>query len=361
MSSMERLSVAMAHREPDRVPLLLATTMHGARELGLTIEEYFGSAKHVIEGQLRLRARYRSDFLLAYPYAAVEMEAWGAQTIFLLDGPPQAGQPVIGRPEDIDRLQAPEVASSPSLQRVLATIRGLREQVGDAVPVISAMIAPFSLPIMQMGFAAYLDLMHDAPERFWRLMEINEQFTVAWAQAQCEAGVTALVYYDPCSSTTIVPPELYRRTGCVVARHVMQSVPCATATHFASGRCAALLEDVVGTGTAAVAVGMLDSLEECRRAVAGRATLIGNLNAVEMRHWSVQDAEHAVKRAIAAAGRGGGFVLCDGHGEIPWQVPEAVLEAISESVERWGRYPLDWIDQERDVCQEAESWRSSAS
>lgn len=28
-------------------------------------------------------------------------------------------------------------------------------------------------------------------------------------------------------------------------------------------------------------------------------------------------------------------------GEIPWQVPEKVLEAISEAVHKWGRYPLD--------------------
>ncbi|MGR8935731.1 MAG: methylcobamide--CoM methyltransferase MtbA, partial [Gammaproteobacteria bacterium] len=45
---------------------------------------------------------------------------------------------------------------------------------------------------------------------------------------------------------------------------------------------------------------------------------------------------------IAKAGRGGGFILADNHGEIPWQVPEAILLAIGDAVERWGRYPLDW-------------------
>jgi len=60
-----------------------------------------------------------------------------------------------------------------------------------------------------------------------------------------------------------------------------------------------------------------------------------------MRRWSPDRAEAEVKAAIAAAGRGGGFILSDNHGEIPWQVPENVLIAISEATRRWGRYPLE--------------------
>ena len=48
----------------------------------------------------------------------------------------------------------------------------------------------------------------------------------------------------------------------------------------------------------------------------------------------------SVCTAIAKAGRGGGFILSDNHGEIPWQVPEEVLSTISETVHRDGRYPL---------------------
>ncbi len=39
-TSMDRVLMAMSHREPDRVPVFLLTTMHGARELGLGIREY---------------------------------------------------------------------------------------------------------------------------------------------------------------------------------------------------------------------------------------------------------------------------------------------------------------------------------
>jgi len=71
--------------------------------------------------------------------------------------------------------------------------------------------------------------------------------------------------------------------------------------------------------------------------------VIGNLNAIEMRRWTPAQAEAEVKKTIAAAGPGGGFVLSDNHGEIPWQVPEDVLFAISAAVRKWGNYPLDWV------------------
>ncbi len=51
-----------------------------------------------------------------------------------------------------------------------------------------------------------------------------------------------------------------------------------------------------------------------------------------------------VRKTIAAAGRGGGFILLDNHGEIAWQVADETLLAISDAVNKWGKYPLDWIE-----------------
>ena len=41
ITSLQRVLTTLGHQEPDRVPLFLLPTMHGARELGLSIKEYF--------------------------------------------------------------------------------------------------------------------------------------------------------------------------------------------------------------------------------------------------------------------------------------------------------------------------------
>jgi uroporphyrinogen decarboxylase len=344
MTSMQRTLTTLGQQEPDRVPLFLLTTMHGAKELHVSIEEYFSRSAHVAQGQLRLHEKYRSDCLYPFFYAAIETEAWGGETIFLPDGPPLCGAPVIHSAQDIDQLKAPKIEDAVGLNKVLSTITALKNEVGDTVPIIGVAISPFSLPVMQMGFHSYIELLHEDPQRFARLMELNEAFTVAWANAQLAAGATAICYFDPVSSPTNIPRELYLRTGQQVAKRTIAQIKGPTATHMASGRGLSILSDIADTGTAVVGVSGLEDLAELKRAAGQRVSLLGNLNGIEMRRWTPEQAEHEVKRAIAKAGRGGGFILADNHGEIPWQVPHEVLLAIADAVERWGRYPLTWVD-----------------
>ena len=340
MTSMERVLTTLGHNEPDRVPFFLLLTMHGAKELGLSIKEYFSRAEHVVEGQLRLRAKYRHDCYYAFFYAPIEVEAFGGEVIFTDDGPPNSGAPLIRRAEDILSLVPPDVHRTPCLTKVLAATRGLKERVGDEAPIIGVVMSPFSLPVMQMGFAAYLDLIHDQPELFAQLMRVNEEFCVAWANAQLQAGATAICYFDPVSSSTIIPRQLYQETGFVIAQRTLARIQGPTATHFASGRCLPLIDLLPGTGTAAIGTSALEGLVALKEQCRGKLTVIGNLNGVEMRRWTEAEAEAEVKKEIELAASGGGFILSDNHGEIPWQTPDAVLHAISEAVHCHGNYPL---------------------
>jgi uroporphyrinogen decarboxylase len=314
--------------------------MHGARELGLSIRDYFSRAQHVVDGQLRMRARYGHDCLYPFFHASLEAEAFGGETLFRDDGPPNAGAPVLRRSEELLALEPPRVRDTRCLQAPLEAIRGLKARVGDEVPIVGVVMSPFSLPIMQLGFERYLELLIEERDLWERLMAINEAFCVEWANAQLDAGATAICYFDPVASTTIVPRDLYLATGHAVARRTLARIKGPTATHLASGRGLPLLGDLAATGTALAGVSGLEDLGALRAAARGRIALLGNLNGIEMRRWSPAEAEAAVKEAISKAGPGGGFILSDNHGEIPWQVPEATLEAIAEATRTWGRYPL---------------------
>jgi uroporphyrinogen decarboxylase len=339
-TSMERVLTTLGHKEPDRVPLFLLVTMHGARELGLSIRDYFARAENVVEGQLRMRARYGHDCLYPLLYASLELEAFGGETLFRDDGPPNAGAPVIRRAEDITALEPPRVRDTRCLHRALEAIRQLKACVGNEVPIIGVVMSPFSLPVMQMGFEKYLDLLFERRDLWERLMAVNEAFCVEWANAQLEAGASAICYFDPVSSSMIVPREFYLETGHRVATRTLPRINGPTATHLASGFAMPVIGDVAATGTVLIGVSAQEDLAQLKAAAAGRIALLGNLNGIEMRRWTAADAETIVRQAIAKAGRGGGFILSDNHGEIPWQVAESTLDAIAAAVRMWGRYPL---------------------
>ncbi len=328
MTSLQRVLTTLKHQEPDRVPLFLLVTMHGAKELGLSIKEYFSKPEHVVEGQLRMRARFGHDCIYNLFYVPIEVEAWGAEVIYVEDGPPNSGRSFMRGSEKIKGLEPPKVKQTACLLKVLETTKMLKARVGDDTPIIGVATSPFSLPVMQMGFDKYIELMYEEPDLFDRLMKVNQEFCVEWANAQLEAGATAICYLDPVSSSTITSREMYLKTGYKITKQTLARIKGPTATHMASGRCLPITDLLAKTGTAVIGTSVMEDLGEIKAACKGKMTVLGNMNGIEMRRWTSEQAEAVVKNAIAKAGPGGGFILSDNHGEIPWQVPAEVLTAI---------------------------------
>lgn len=344
VTSMQRVLTTLGHQEPDRVPLFLSLTITGARELGLGIKEYFSRPQNVVEGQLRMRAKFGHDCLMGFYYTAMETEAWGGSVVFYDDGPPNAGEPLIQHLEQILKLETPRVEDSASLRKGLDTIVWLKAEAKDEVPIVAAVTSPFSLPVIQIGFGSYIEILYQRPDLFQHLMRINEEFCVAWANAQLAAGATAIGYANPVSSPTIVPPPLYRQLGLPVDKRTIARIKGGVAMNLASGRVLPVLDDLAQTGAVGIVASVTEDLAEMKARCRGKLAVMGNLNGIEMRRWSPTEAEAAVKEAIRKAGPGGGFILNDNHGEIPWQVPDEVLMELAEAVRRWGCYPLRWVD-----------------
>lgn len=226
------------------------------------------------------------------------------------------------------------------LLRVLETISNLKKKAGSDIPIIGVVMSPFSLPVMQMGFGKYFEIMHFRKDLFDRLMQVNETFCVNWANAQIEAGATAICYFDPVSSSTIISREQYLETGFRIACRTINRIKGPTATHFASGNCLTIADLLPQTGTVVAGVSSKEELAQLKLAFKNKLTVLGNLNGIEMRRWTTEQTRSIVREAIAKAAPGGGFILSDNHGEIPFQVPDEVLKTISQTVIEYGRYPI---------------------
>lgn len=339
MTALDRVVTALGRGQPDRVPLALQTTLHGGQILGMSIKAYYADPKNVVEGHIRLRDRYGSDTVPGSWYAPLEYEAWGGEVLWFDDGPPNAGAPLF-KAEHIALLEAPRPQDSPRALAMLASITGLRERLGPDVPIVGGIVSPNSLPIMLMGFEGYLRLLLDDRPGWDRLVRIVEGWSIAWGKAQLAAGASALAYFDPMASSTIIPPTLYRETGKVVAQRVLPQLPCGTVTMLASGRTLPVIDDIADTPTMGVGISSLDDLDEAVAACRGRLSIVGALNGIEMRRWTPADAEAEIRRTIRSAASTG-LLICDNHGEIPFAVKDETLLAIAEAVRRWGRFPLD--------------------
>ena len=343
MTSMERTLAALQFREADKVPLFLLLSMYGAKERQITVREYFSDAALVAETQWEMHKKYRTDCLYAFFYAPLELEAWGGETLFVQDGPPNSGEPLWRKAEQIDGLEAPKLEAAPGMLRVLETIRLLKRRAGDSVPIIGVVMSPFSVPVMQMGFEAYLKLLYFAPQRFRRLMEVNSEFCVRWANAQLQAGATAICYFDPLAAPSLIDKALFMKTGYPVAENVLARINGPKALHLSSAPALPVVEEAAALGASVLGFSAQDDPEKIKKAAQGKITLLGSLNGIEMVRWQSGEAERQVKELLAKVGGGGGFLLGENHGEVPFQVSQDTLLEIAEATERWGGYPLKWV------------------
>ncbi|OPY34643.1 MAG: Methylcobamide:CoM methyltransferase MtbA [Methanomassiliicoccales archaeon PtaU1.Bin124] len=340
MSSMERVLTSLQHKEPDRVPLLLSLTMHGAKMQGVSIQKYFSSPQLMAEAQVRMWKKYESDFLNSFTYSSAEVEAFGGSTIFYEDGPPNSGEPVIQALEDIESLEPPDVQTVKSLMVTIEATRRMKAAVGEEVPILGVTISPFSLPVMQMGFENYFDLLYSDMEHFRSLMKVNTEFQLQYANMLVEAGATAIVYFDPLSSTTIIPRAKFLETGFNIARDAVKRMHGPIVAHFASGRILPIVDKIIEAGFIGVSASVDEDLKILKKLAGGKLTLIGNLNGMEMPNWTAEQIDQNVRSAISDGARGGGFVLCDNHGEIPYQVSDETIQGIADASRKYGKYPL---------------------
>ena len=338
MTSFQRTMAAISHQEADRIPLFLLLSLYGAKELKMPIREYFSDPMNVVNAQLMMRDKYRNDCIYTFFYAAIEIEAFGGEVLFTEDGPPNSGEPFIKSIDDIAKINIPTLKDAKSLQRVLEATKRLKSAVGVETPIIGVVMSPFSLPIMQLGFEKYLELLYHRRYEFDMLMRINEEFCISWANAQLDAGATAICYFDPLASPNMIERELYLATGHAVAKRTISRIKGATATHLASGIALPVIDDIVSTGSGVIGVSADDDLAALKKAAHNKICLLGNLNAIDMVNWDSRQVETAVRNIIRTAGSGGGLILSDNHGEIPWQVPDTVLLEISAAVQQFGTY-----------------------
>lgn len=340
LSSWERILAVMGGQEPDRVPFFLPVTMHGARAVGLPLRDYLSRPADVVEGQLRLRRRLGHDMVYGFLHASLEVEAFGGESIVYDDGPPNAGEPPLRGAADVLRLAPPRPEEAPGLRRALEVIRGLSSAVAGACPVVGVVIAPFSLPAMQLGLPAWIELLYEQPAVAARLVEVNEAFCVAWGNAQVAAGAAPIVFFDPVGSPDLVPDALYRALAEPSMRRCVAALKAPVAIDFASARGLTRVGAAVAAGAAAIGGCPFEPLGALKAACGDRLTVLGGLDSISLASATPEQAAAAAAAAVRSMGPGGRFILCEHHGEIPWQVPEAVLDAVAAAAQEHGRYPI---------------------
>ena len=340
-SGMELFGALLAGQLPARVPIVCNVVDQGARELGVSLRDYYASGERVAEGQLRLREKYGHDTLMGYFYSALDAELLGCRNIiYAEDGPPNVGQLVVSDMDDIERLQVLEdPREHPRFQELATCISILKREAAGRYPVLAPVTASFSLPAMLMGIEGWISLfLSGDPVRREQLLAKCSLFCSRQIAALREAGADLIVYVNPVASANFLTlPRFRERALPWIARDMGPAGPAGVVYFNGGGRINPMLDDIASaTGIGAYYLNPYDDIVEAKQMLAGRGLVAGAINDIRLIDWSVDEIERQVEKIMTAGKAGGGFLF--GTLLMPLAIPEASIRAMMAAALRYGEY-----------------------
>ena len=339
MNGMQRLVAAINGQRADRVPVFCNLLDQGARELGMSLREYYASGEHVAEAQLRMRERYGYDNVWSLFYVGKEAELFGCKDIlFAEDGPPNVGDYLVKTWDDVDRLVVPDdLAGHPAFEGPARCLARLRREVGGTYPICAYITSTMTLPALLTGMDRWMELLLMGPADVRdRLLERCHQFFAREVAAYREAGADLLIYSNPFGSTDTVPLSYFRQRALPwIVRDIRAIGSDGVVYYCGMSRFNKVLDEVIEqTGLGAYYISPLDDLAESKRIVAGRGLTCGVINDARMVDWQPDEVVAEVRRLFAAGMPGGRFLF--GTGVMPLGIPDDNIRAMLETAYECG-------------------------
>ena len=341
MTGMERLAAAINGTLADRIPVFCNLLDQGAKELGLPLEEYYKSGEHVAEAQLKMRSKYGYDCLWSLFYVGKEAELLGCRKIiYAKDGPPNVGEMVIKKYDDIARLQVPDdISSHPAFAEELKCLHILKAEAAGKYPICAYLTASMTLPAILMGMEKWLELLILGPSDLRdELLAKCSDFFRKQAAAYRTAGADVLVYSNPFGSTDFIPRKFFSELSIPwMERDLGPGGTAGMVYYCGSARFNNVIEEVIRRlGIGVFYLSPMDDIAEGKRLVAGRGLTCGVINDIMLLEWSKDEIRAEVKRMIDAGKPGGKFLF--GTLVMPYNIPEENIRTMLDAAYEYGSF-----------------------
>lgn len=341
ITGMDRLIAAINGNPCDRIPVFCNMSDQGAKEMGITPQEYYSKGEYVAEAQLRMREKYGHDNLWSLFYVGKEAELLGCKEIvFALDGPPNVKSMILQTYDDIHRLQIPDdISSHPAFQEELKCLRILKSEAGGKYPICAYLTASMTLPAILMGMGKWMELLLMGPvEVRDELLTKCSEFFRKEIEAYRNAGADIFVYANPFGSTDFIPMKLIKELSLNWMEKDLQPGGTQGVVYYCGGaRMNSVIEMVrERTGIGTYYLSPMDDIAEGKKIIAGRALCAGVINDIKLIDWSKEEIRNEVKRMIEAGMPGGKFFF--GTLVMPYAIPEQNIRAMLEAAYEFGTY-----------------------
>lgn len=284
------------------------------------------------------------DAAILFSDILIPLEAMGMKLEFLENKGPVFELPIRDE-ESLAALQVPQAEESVGF--VMDTIRVLRRELEDRVPLIGFSGAPFTLATYMIeggsskNFLHTKQMMFQRPDLFLSLMKKVTLMTTQYLKAQVLAGAQAVQIFDTWAG--VLSPGDFREHALRYVQEIIGSLRKAQELNeidtvpiiYFVGQCSGLLEEIRDSGADVIGVDWRINIDEAIRRAGTHFSFQGNLDPCAL--FLPQDkiserVDEIIKRASSAQGH----IFNLGHGVLPETPVEHVISMV-EAVHALGR------------------------
>ena len=349
LTSLERVVLAMQHKEADRVPCAPLASGAARRVLGVTYAEYAQDADLAAQSQIQWVELTGSDAVCTFLDLSVEAADYGQEVKFPIEDTPQAvfKHPFITSTDDYARLPVINPRKTTRMSVNLRYLELMVNAIGKQKAVLGFIYGPLStLSQMRSAEKLFLDCMRE-PDKVHEGLEIVTQMLLDYVDAQVERGAIGIVMDTLFCSGSIMSRDLWMKMEGPYVERIAQKIHgaglaimihnCGNNPYF----------DVQIETMKPEAISIAYLPNECptyadlKKTWGDKVMIVGIIPPSQVLFMgSTSDVKEACKEQIQALAPGGGFLLSSGC-EFPPNASLLNAIAMMEAAEEYGRYPIE--------------------
>jgi uroporphyrinogen decarboxylase len=205
----ERFGLLLIDERPDRCNAIPLITSHAAKIKGMKLKEYYTNGESMARAQIAALENYGHDAISIFSEVGIIAEAMGSVFDY-----PEEDLPIIRTPalekKNVSELLVPDPKKDARLPVYLEAIEYCYAALGDRVPILAYVPAPFTTGMMLSDPNKFLIATIKNPEYVKRVMEISLDAAIEFCYYIIDAGGLPILV-DPLASSSVVSPKAYEK------------------------------------------------------------------------------------------------------------------------------------------------------
>jgi len=333
----ERFGLLVIDEKPDRCNIIPLITSHAAMVADIGLKQYYTDGESMAKAQIAALEEYGHDAISIFSEVGIIAEAMGSEFVYPDDDLPVLKNPALTK-VGIEGLKIPEPKKDGRLPVYLEAIDYTYSSVGDKIPILAYVPAPFTTGMMLSDPNQFLLDTIKNPQRVKKIIEISLNAAIEFCYEIINAGGLPILV-DPLASGSVISPKAYREFALPGEQGLIKFLhryDFDVILHIC-GDTTPLLDSLLLTGADLISLDRVD-LNRTIQKLAKKMRIIGNFDTSKIGFGSTDEITKQVKEMVRIGLQTEkGYIAATGC-EVPIRAPIENVKAFIAAAKEVGWY-----------------------